>query len=71
MRQVAAIHLLALCQAAELRGPEVLSAPTRAAFDHIRQTSGFLDRDRPMDADIERVAGLIAGGGLRTAVEAA
>lgn len=69
VQRVAAIHLIALCQAADLRGPGVLSLPTRKAYDRIRKVCRFLDQDRPMDADIERVAGMIASGNLRTAVE--
>ncbi|RSO34171.1 aromatic amino acid lyase [Streptomyces sp. WAC 06725] len=69
VRQVAAIHLLALCQAADLRGQECLSAPTRAAYELIRSVSATMDGDRPLAQDIELVVGLIASGELRRAVE--
>ncbi|MFI1796412.1 aromatic amino acid lyase [Streptomyces sp. NPDC020379] len=71
VRQVAAIHLLALAQAADLRGTEVLSGPTRAAYDLIRSVSPALEGDRPLAGDIQRVAALIASGELRAAAEAA
>lgn len=68
-QRVAAIHLIALCQAAELRGLACLTAPTRAVFDLIRSVSPFVDGDRPLDVDIEAVAGLIASGRVRAATE--
>ncbi|WP_232792510.1 HAL/PAL/TAL family ammonia-lyase [Actinacidiphila yeochonensis] len=71
VRQVAAIHLLALCQAAELRGPDRLSPATAAALAAVRAVSPALDRDRGMEDDIQRVAGLIASGRLHREVEAA
>jgi phenylalanine ammonia-lyase len=67
--QTAAIHLIALCQAADLRGVERLSDPTRAAYRVVRAVSPFLDGDRPLDRDIERVTEVIAAGELRSAVE--
>lgn len=66
--QVTAIHLLALCQAADLRGAHLLSPATRAAYDAVREVSPFLDSDRPLAGDVERVAGLIASGRLQAAV---
>ncbi|MCC3771306.1 aromatic amino acid ammonia-lyase [Streptomyces sp. UNOC14_S4] len=71
VRQVAAIHLLALAQAADLRGTEVLSAPTKAAYDLVRSVSPTMEGDRPLEGDIQRVASLIATGALRSAAEAA
>ncbi|MEV6026555.1 aromatic amino acid ammonia-lyase [Streptomyces sp. NPDC052036] len=69
VQRIAAIHLIALCQAADLRGLEHLSPPTRAAYDAVRGVCAFLDRDRPLDADIERVVTLIRSGDLRGVVE--
>jgi phenylalanine ammonia-lyase len=63
--EVSAIHLLALCQAADLRGPELLSPRTRLAFDLVREHVPPLDADRRMDADIHTVVALIRGGDLR------
>ncbi|MFF3513267.1 hypothetical protein [Streptomyces sp. NPDC002573] len=69
VQRIAAIYLIALCQAADLRGLEHLSLPTRAAYDAVRGVCAFLDRDRPLDADIERVVTLIRSGDLRGVVE--
>jgi histidine ammonia-lyase/phenylalanine ammonia-lyase len=69
VQRIAAIHLIALCQAADLRGLGDLSVPTRTAYEQVRGVCAFLDRDRPMDGEIERVARLIASGELRAAVE--
>lgn len=68
--EVAAIHLLALCQAADLRGVDRLSGATRAAYQEVRAVSPFVDGDRPLDLDIEAVAHLIHSGTIRKAVEA-
>ncbi|WP_405628639.1 histidine ammonia-lyase [Streptomyces sp. NBC_01174] len=65
---VTAIHLLALCQAADLRGPHLLSPATRTAYDLIRTHSPYLDTDRPLDQDIETITRLIADGTLKTAL---
>lgn len=71
VRQVAAIHLLALCQAADLRGPDRLSPPTAAAHAAVRAVSPRLDGDRGLESDIRRVTELIATGQLHAAVTAA
>jgi histidine ammonia-lyase/phenylalanine ammonia-lyase len=62
-QKVAAIHLIALCQAADLRGPEKLGR-TRAVYDRVRVTVAFRDRDREMADDIARVVDLIDSGDL-------
>ncbi|WP_336216160.1 HAL/PAL/TAL family ammonia-lyase [Nonomuraea sp. LPB2021202275-12-8] len=64
---VAAIHLLALAQAADLRGPEHLSSATRACHALLRDSSPPLNGDRPLDTDISAVACLIRTGTLRRA----
>ena len=53
-----AMHLLACCQAADLRGPELLGR-TRAIYDRIRAVSDRVDRDRELQDDIERVTQLL------------
>ncbi|MDN0200023.1 aromatic amino acid ammonia-lyase [Streptomyces sp. S.PNR 29] len=70
VRNIAAIHLMALCQAADLRGPDSLSRPTRIAYELVRKYSPHLDGDRPLDTEIELVSRLIASGELRRAVTA-
>ena len=58
VERVAAIHLLALCQAADLRGRQHLG---RAATIHakIRAKIPFVDHDRAMDHDIATVVDMI------------
>jgi histidine ammonia-lyase/phenylalanine ammonia-lyase len=68
VREVAAIHLLALCQAADLRGLEHLSPATAAAHAMVRKLSPFLERDRPLEGDVDRVAHAIHTGELRRVV---
>jgi phenylalanine ammonia-lyase len=67
--QVTAIHLLALCQAADLTGIEELGSATRAAHTHVRGHSAFLSADRPLDTEIESVAAILRSGKLRRVVE--
>jgi phenylalanine ammonia-lyase len=64
-QQVAAIHLLALSQAADLRGKECMNAALRSAHKLVREVSPFLDADRPMQGDVARVAQLVASGTLQ------
>jgi len=51
----AAIHLLALCQAAELRQLEVCHGRSRALHAAVRARVPFVERDRAMDVDIAAV----------------
>ncbi|WP_207229552.1 HAL/PAL/TAL family ammonia-lyase [Ktedonosporobacter rubrisoli] len=69
VQHVAAIHLLALCQAVDLRGRERMSTLTRAVYEAIRQTVPFVGSDRRMDDDIEKVVTLIRSSTLRQAIE--
>ncbi|WP_051385727.1 HAL/PAL/TAL family ammonia-lyase [Actinokineospora inagensis] len=62
--EVAAVHLLALAQAADLRGADSLAPGTRAVHDVVRLHIPFSDHDRPLDADIARAADLIRAGGM-------
>jgi phenylalanine ammonia-lyase len=62
--EVAAIHLLALCQALDLRGAGRSSGPVRAMHAFIREHVPPVRDDRPMDADIQAVIGLIRSGAL-------
>jgi phenylalanine ammonia-lyase len=63
-QNIAAIHLIACCQALELRGVERCSPRTREAFELVRQHVAFLDRDRYMDGDIAAAVELIRSGAL-------
>ncbi|MEU6474736.1 aromatic amino acid ammonia-lyase [Streptomyces massasporeus] len=67
VREVAAIHLLALAQAIDLRGAEKASPAVRAVHGLIREHSAFVARDRRLDEDIEAVSRLIESGALRRA----
>ncbi len=64
---VLAIHLLALCQALDLRGVEAAAPASRAVHALIRKYAPFVDRDRRMDDDIEAVTDLIFSGQLHEA----
>jgi len=68
VREVAAIHLLALAQAIDLRGGQLASPAVRAAHALIREVSPFVDRDRRLDRDVAAVTELIETGALRRAV---
>jgi histidine ammonia-lyase/phenylalanine ammonia-lyase len=66
--EVAAIQLLALCQAADLVGPGRLSTATRDVHAYVREHAAFVTADRPMDTEIRHVATLLRSGALRAAV---
>ncbi|MER6379203.1 aromatic amino acid ammonia-lyase [Streptomyces sp. NPDC001250] len=67
VREVAAIHLLALAQAIDLRGADLASPAVQAVHGLIREHSAFVTRDRRLDQDIAAVTGLIESGALRRA----
>ena len=67
-QNVAAIHLLAVCQALDLRGVRKASPQTRAAHDLVRSRVPSLDGDRRMDTDIKKVVDLIRSGELSKAI---
>ena len=70
-QNIAAVHLIACCQALELRGVERCSPPTREAFGIVRERVAFLDGDRYMDEDIAAVVDLIQSGILSAVVRSA
>jgi histidine ammonia-lyase len=61
---IAAIHLIASCQALELRGIERASSTARAVHELVRSRIDFLERDRRLDLDIREAAELIRSGEL-------
>jgi histidine ammonia-lyase len=67
---IAAIHMIALCQAVDLRGSEGLSPGARGANDMVRQHVPFLDRDRRLDGHVADIVDLIRAGGFAEIVEA-
>ena len=68
-QHVAAIHLITICQALDLRGIEQASPAARAVHALVRTHVPFLSGDRRMDSDIAAVVELIRDGALsRTAL---
>ena len=63
-QNIAAIHLMACCQALELRGVEQASPRTHEAFRLLREHIPFLDRDRYLDVDIATTVALIQSGAM-------
>ncbi|MGW5376644.1 HAL/PAL/TAL family ammonia-lyase [Nocardia sp. NPDC003999] len=65
VEEVTAIHLLALCQALDLRGVASSAEPVRAAHALVREHVPKLEEDRAMEDDIHAVLALIRSGRLR------
>jgi len=63
VEKVAAILLIALCQAADLRGPGRLGR-TRAVYERVRSRVAALEIDRPMADDIAAVVEMAQDGAL-------
>jgi phenylalanine ammonia-lyase len=60
-----AMLLIAAAQAVELRGCDKgLGAGARVLYEKVRQTVPFMDRDRPMEAEVLELAGMIRAGTL-------
>jgi histidine ammonia-lyase/phenylalanine ammonia-lyase len=70
VEKVAALHLLALCQAVDLRGPSKLGA-TRALHDAVRRVSSAVGPDRELDEDVKRVLAALHAGDLTRAIQIA
>ncbi|MGH3602269.1 MAG: aromatic amino acid lyase [Pseudonocardiaceae bacterium] len=64
VEEVVAIHLIALCQALELRGLDHAAGATRQVHELVRERVPFVSDDRAMDGDIQSVLGLIRDGQL-------
>jgi histidine ammonia-lyase/phenylalanine ammonia-lyase len=69
VEKVGVLHLLALCQAVDLRGADRLGA-TRRIYEVVRGASSRVDRDRELDGDVERVLSSLRGGELARALHA-
>ena len=67
VEKVAAVHLLALCQAADLRGPGLLGQ-TRVVYDRVRSRVPVVEADREMDVDIATVVETLHGGTMLAGV---
>jgi phenylalanine ammonia-lyase len=59
-----AMHLIGAAQAAEQRGADRLGDGTSAVYQRIRAVSSFVERDRPLQADILAVSDLIRSRAL-------
>lgn len=70
-QEVAAIHLLAACQAVDLRGSELSGTRTGAVRELVRELAPFAGSDRRMDGDIQAVLGAIRDGSLVDAARSA
>jgi len=64
IEEVAAIHLLSACQAADLRGTDCLSPLTADAHALLRRHSGLLDRDRSLAVELAMTTTLLRSGAL-------
>ncbi len=65
MRYSIAQNLLAVTQAADLRGgPKMLSSRTQPVYEFIRSGSTFVEKERPLNRDIESVYNSIVDGSL-------
>lgn len=64
---VTAAVLHALCQAVELRGVDRLSPATKGVWKLVREHVAFLDADRPLDQELNTLAGLVLSGELEAA----
>lgn len=67
---VAAAHVLAVCQAMDLRGPERAATGPRALHAAVRKFVAPLQEDRRQDVDLERVLERLRAGGLPAASRA-
>jgi phenylalanine ammonia-lyase len=60
LRNTTAILLITLCQAIDLRGGSAsLGKGDRAVYDAVRRCVAFVDKDRPLEGDIAKVADMI------------
>jgi histidine ammonia-lyase len=66
-RRVVAIELFAAAEAVDLAGTEALGAGTRAVHERVRAHVGPLVADRPLGADIERLAAALGEIGAGSA----
>lgn len=68
-QKATAVHLLILCQAADLRGAEKLAPGTRRVYDAVRKVSPYVELDRELREDIARVTELVRTGELVEVIE--
>ena len=69
--RVVAIELLCAAQALDLRKPLAPGAGTRAALAEVRRHVQFLDKDRVLSGDMQRLAAVVREGSVLRATHAA
>lgn len=68
--RIIAMELLSACQAIDLRGDKGLGEGSQIAYDAVREVVTFMERDRVMNIDIEKVITLVESGEISKKVEA-
>ena len=69
VQSVLAVELLCAAQAADFKGAEKLGKGTRAAYDLVRSEVTFMDKDRAIYLDMNKVAQQIREGKYVQTVE--
>jgi histidine ammonia-lyase len=69
VRHILAIELLCACQALDMLAPLRSGKLAEKARELVRTVSPHIAKDRPLHADIARVAGLIAKGAVASIIE--
>lgn len=64
VEHIAAVHLLASCQALDLRGADRAAPATKAVRDIVREQVPTVEDDRGMEGDVSAVARLLRTGAL-------
>jgi histidine ammonia-lyase/phenylalanine ammonia-lyase len=67
--EATALHLAALAQAADLRGPHLLAPGTRAVHDVVRAHTGPLTDDRRLDREIAKLVAALRERAVTHALE--
>mgnify|MGYP000002061255 CR=1 FL=1 len=68
-QEVLAIEMLCSAQAADFKDAAKLAPGTRAAYDVIRSEVGFMEEDRAIYPDKDRIVKMIRDGRIVEAVE--
>lgn len=68
IEEALAVHLIGLCQAADMRGPEGLGG-TKPIYNLVRSVSPYVETDRELETDISAVLDLIRSHQITRCVE--
>lgn len=71
VQMVLAIELLCAAQAADFKDSAKLGKGSKAAYDMVRSEVTFMDKDRAIYLDMNKVAAMIRSGKIVDAVEQA